>query len=235
MPFMAAVDAATAGRPGRVAWSETGAVSALADLPIEPLSDRYGLDRGTPLDRRCIEAFLAERERLIRGSVLEVESDAHTTTFGADRVSKRTVVDLNRSNPRATLIADLEQPGSLPHEAYDCIILTQTLHLLRKPGLCLENCHQALGQSGALLVTAPSVSRVSPTYPDADYWRFTPAGIAELFSRHWDGGFTVHAKGNLRSCIGFLLGEVVEDVPNAVLDLNDPRFPLNVAVEAHKT
>jgi hypothetical protein len=210
-------------------------VSSFADLPIEPLSDHYGLDRGKPLDRRYIEAFLAERRGLIRGSVLEVEDDAYTTRFGADRVSESTVIDINRSNPRATLIADLEQPRSLPAGAYDCIILTQTLHLLRKPGLCLENCHHALRESGVLLVTAPSVSRVSPTYPDRDYWRFTSAGIAELFSRHWTGEFTVRARGNLRSCIGFLLGEVIDDVPNALVDFDDPRFPLNVAVEAHKT
>jgi hypothetical protein len=44
----------------------------------------------------------------------------------------------------------------------------------------------------------------------------------------------VHAKGNLRSCVGFLLGEVIEEVPTGVLDRDDPRFPLNVAVEAHR-
>lgn len=209
-------------------------MSFFADVPIEPLSDHYGLDRGTPLDRRFIETFLDERKGLIRGSVLEVEDDAYTTRYGGDRVSERTIVDINGSNPRATLIADLEQPASLSLENYDCIILTQTLHLLRQPGRCIENCYHALRRRGVLLATAPSVSRVSPTYPDSDYWRFTPAGIAALFSRHWPGHFTVHAKGNLRSCIGFLLGEVVEEVAPAVLD-DDPRFPLNVAVEAHKT
>lgn len=213
---------------------KTGSVSHFADLPLEPLSDSYGLDRGTPLDRRYIEAFLSERKELIRGSVLEVGDDAYTVRFGADRVAPATVLDIDRSNPRATLVADLEQPGSLPPDAYDCIILTQTLHLLRQPGRCLENCHRALRKPGVLLATAPALSRVSPTYPDGDYWRFTPAGITELFSRHWNGDFTVHAKGNLRTCVGFLLGEVTEEVPNGVLDRDDPRFPLNVAVEAHR-
>jgi hypothetical protein len=164
--------------------------------------------------------------------VLEVQDDAYTLRFGADRVAESIVMDIDRSNPRATLVADLEQPGSLPPDAYDCIILTQTLHLLRQPGLCVENCQQALRNRGVLLATAPALSRVSPTYPDGDYWRFTPAGIAELFTRHWDGDFTVHAKGNLRSCVGFLVGEVVEELPSTMLDVDDPRFPLNVAVEA---
>jgi Methyltransferase domain len=124
-------------------------VSSSADLPLEPLSDNYGLDRGTPLDRRYIEAFLAERRDLIRGTVLEVKDDAYTRRFGADRVSERAVVDIDASNLHATLIADLDEPGSLPAEAYDCIILTQTLHLLRHPGRCLENCHRALRNGGA--------------------------------------------------------------------------------------
>jgi SAM-dependent methyltransferase len=210
-------------------------MSRFTDLPLDPLSDHYGFDRGTPLDRRYIEEFLHERRGTIRGSVLEVQDDTYTARFGSDRVSERTVVDRDRSNERATLISDLEQPDSLSAAAYDCIILTQTLHLLRRPGRCVENCYRALRPGGVLLATAPSVSRVSPTYPDADYWRFTPAGIAELFARHWEGDFTTSALGNLRSCIGFLLGEIVEDLADTVLDRHDPRFPLTVAVEAHKT
>jgi hypothetical protein len=124
-------------------------VRPFTDLPLEPLSDHYGFDRGTPLDRRYIEEFLGERSGLIRGSVLEVHDGAYTVRFGADRVAQSTVVDINRSNAQATLIADLEQPGSLPVETYDCIILTQTLHLLRHPGRCLENCHRALRNGGA--------------------------------------------------------------------------------------
>lgn len=210
-------------------------MSRFTDLPLEPLSDHYGFDRGTPLDRRYIEAFLHERRGAIRGSVLEVQDDTYTARFGSDHISESTVVDIDRSNQRAILITDLERPDSLSTAAYDCIILTQTLHLLRRPGQCVENCYRALRPAGVLLATAPSVSRVSPTYPETDYWRFTPAGIAELFARHWEGDFTAHALGNLRSCIGFLLGEVVEDLADTVFDRHDPRFPLTVAVEAHKT
>ena len=76
---------------------------------------------------------------------------------------------------------------------------------------------------------------MSPTYPDGDFWRFTPAGIAELFGRHWPGHFTVDAFGNLRTCIAFLMGEVVEELPTPLLEDHDPRFPLTVAVEANKS
>jgi len=210
-------------------------VTPFGDLPREPLSDHYGLDRGTPVDRRYIEGFLSARRGVIHGSVLEVHDNAYTTKFGDDRVSQSTVVDIDATNPRATLIADLQLAGSLPADSYDCIILTQTLHLLRRPGQCIENCFAALRSGGVLLVTAPSVSRVSPTYPDGDFWRFTPAGIAELLDRHWPSDSTVEAFGNLRTCMAFLMGEVVEDLPDIVFDDHDARFPLTVAVEATKT
>jgi len=209
-------------------------VGLYADLPLDPLSDHYGFDRGTPLDRRYIEAFLAGNRGAISGSVLEVQDDTYTTTFGADRVSTSTVVDINDANTLATLTADLCEPASLPADAYDCIILIQTLHLLRRPERCVDNCYRGLRPGGTLLATAPSLSRVSPTYPDADFWRFTPAGLAQLFATRWPGTYSIHAYGNLRTCIGFLLGQAAEEIPETVIDHRDPRYPLTVAVSAHK-
>ncbi|MDP9333991.1 MAG: hypothetical protein M3Q30_11890 [Actinomycetota bacterium] len=58
--------------------------------------------------------------------------------------------------------------------------------------------------------------------------------MTELVSLRWRGVFSVRAFGNLRTCVGFLIGEVVEDLPEAVLDHADSRFPLTIAVEARK-
>lgn len=209
-------------------------MTVFPDLPREPLSDNYGFDRGTPVDRRYIETFLHARRDAIHGSVLEVGDNTYTTKVGGTRVSESIVVDIDATNRNANLTADLEQPRSLPIDAYDCIILTQTLHILRRPGSCIENCYEALRSGGMLLATAPSVSRRSPTYPDGDFWRFTEAGMAELFTRHWPGDFSVGAFGNLRACVAFLIGEVVEDLPATLLDEREARFPLTVVVEANK-
>lgn len=209
-------------------------VSPYDDLPSEPLSDHFGFDRGTPLDRHYIESFLAERRSSIQGAVLEVQDDTYTQRFGSRGVTATTVIDIDATNPKATLIADLGRRASLPADMYDCIILTQTLHLLQHPGRCLKNCYQALRSGGVLLASAPTLGRVSPTYPDGDYWRFTPAGINELFTRCWEGESTTHSWGNLRSCMGFLMGAVIEDFPSTALEVHDPRFVLTVGVEARK-
>jgi hypothetical protein len=209
-------------------------MTAFSDLPMEPLSDQYGFDRGQPVDRRYIETFLGAHRTAIHGSVLEVRDNAYTTRFGGDQVAQSRVVDIDAANPHASLVADLTQAGSLPVAAYDCIILTQTLHLLRRPGTCLDNCFAALRSGGVLLATAPVMSRVSPTYSENDFWRFTGAGVSELFDRHWPGDYTIESFGNLRTCVAFLLGEVVEDLADDVLDHRDHRFPLTVAVSARK-
>ena len=39
---------------------------------VKPLSDVFGLDRGTPIDRYYVENFLKTRSGLIKGRVLEI-------------------------------------------------------------------------------------------------------------------------------------------------------------------
>jgi SAM-dependent methyltransferase len=203
-------------------------------IPRDPLTDDHGLSRGVPLDRQYIEQFLSAHQDVIAGSVLEVQDSAYTARFGGNRVSESVVVDIDAANPAANLIADLCDPGSLADATYDCIILTQTLHLLIDPVAGIGNCWRSLRPGGSLLLTAPAMSRVSPTYPESDYWRFAPAGMQLLFDKHWSGPYTVVSYGNLRTCIGFLLARTAEETPEAVIDVNDPRYPLTVAVHAQK-
>ncbi|MGH9288901.1 MAG: hypothetical protein ACRD0V_11555 [Acidimicrobiales bacterium] len=60
---------------------------------------------------------------------------------------------MDDTNLRATLIADLQVAGSLAPDSYDCVILTQTLHLLRRPGQCVRKRFAALRSDGVLLAT----------------------------------------------------------------------------------
>ena len=205
---------------------------ACEGIPADPLSDDYGFGRGQPLDRRYIEEFLSHHRDAISGSVLEVGDPRYSKQFGQGRVAATTVVDIDPSNPGATLVADLNEPGSLPADAFDCIILTETLHLLAWPEVCLVNCETALRSGGCLLLTVPALKRQSPRRPESDFWRFTPAGLDLLLRRNWHGPFSVSSFGNLRVCVGFLLAHVVEDFPEEDFVLNDPRFPLTVAAHA---
>jgi LmbE family N-acetylglucosaminyl deacetylase len=74
---------------------------------VEPISRWFGYDRGTPIDRPFIEAFLHQHRQDIRGRVLEIGDDSYTRQFGGDRVSRSDVLHVKEGAPGATIIGDL--------------------------------------------------------------------------------------------------------------------------------
>src|SRR5206468_2861279 len=136
-------------------------IAAVPRLPVEPLSRRFGLDRGRPVDRVLIERFLGEHAADVRGRVLEVYEPTYTERFGGSRVTRSEVVDASAANPRATLVGDLRSPGWLPERAFDCVILTQTLHSAPDPGAVLRSLAAALAPGGVLLASFAGVSQRS--------------------------------------------------------------------------
>jgi SAM-dependent methyltransferase len=193
-----------------------------------PLSDHWGFDRGTPLDRYYIENFLAQHRADIRGSVLEVQDAAYTHRFGT-QVEESVVLDQDPSNPRATLVADLADRTRLPAERFDCFILTQTLHLIYDLHAAVAGCHHVLRPGGVLLMTGPAVSRVH----GGDYWRFTPASLQRILGEVFTE-ILVRGCGNLLAATAFLAGAATEEIPRRLLDEHDSRFPIIVAARAVK-
>jgi SAM-dependent methyltransferase len=194
-----------------------------------PLSDYWGFDRGTPVDRHYIEGFLSEHRADIRGRVLEVQDSGYTDRFDSG-VEKRDVLDIDPANPRATIVADLSKLAGLPARAFDCFILTQTLHLIYDLPAAIRSCHHLLRPGGVLLVTGPAVSRVR----SGDFWRFTPASLSRLLEESF-GQVTFRAYGNVLAATAFLSGMAKEEVPRRLLDKHDEHFPVIVAARAVKT
>jgi SAM-dependent methyltransferase len=65
-------------------------------------------------------------------------------------------------------------------EKFNTIICLSVLEHCRQPFAMARNLEQLLNPGGALYVSVPFCWRIHD-YP-ADYWRFTPAGIRNLFS-----------------------------------------------------
>ena len=124
---------------------------------MTPFSRKWGFDRGTPIDRVYIERFLESHANDVSGSCLEVLNAAYTDRFGGARVSRADVLDIDPANIHATIVADLGEPESLPAHRFDCIIFTQTLHLIPDMHAALVNVWQALRPGGVLLVTVPAM------------------------------------------------------------------------------
>jgi SAM-dependent methyltransferase len=202
---------------------------------LRPFSDRYGFDRGLPVDRFYIETFLERNRRAVRGRVLEVKDAAYTRRFGGASVTESDILDIDPDNPDATLVADLCEPGSLPTGAFDCFLLTQTLQLLPDVDRGLENAWRALAPGGVLLLTVPTVARVDRHVSDIDFWRFTPRGLAEVIDRSCaDAEAAVESFGNLVAAIAFLVGLAARELRAEELAHADPFFPVVAAARVEK-
>jgi SAM-dependent methyltransferase len=199
-----------------------------------PLSDHWGRDRGTPVDRYYIEHFLEGARTAIRGRVLEVMNADYTCRFGA-AVERSDVLDIDPTNPSATIVADLANADDVASETFDCFILTQTLQYIYDLRSAVEHAHRILRPGGTLLCTVPTVSRIARRELDSEYWRLTTAGCARLFGDVFAGGVVeVRARGNVLSAVAFLVGMAREELSSRELDRDDPFFPVIVTVRATK-
>ena len=197
-------------------------------------STQWGFDRGTPIDRHFIEAFLAANRDAIRGRVLEVKDDTYTRRYGTG-VEAAEVLDIDASNPAATVVADLADAPHVPDASVDCIVLTQTLHLIYDVEAAVRTCHRVLRPGGTLLATLPTASRCSRELLDTDFWRLTPAAARRMFGGVFGAdGVRVDQVGNAQLTAAFLLGVAVEEVPRRLLAENDPLWPMLVTVRATK-
>jgi SAM-dependent methyltransferase len=211
----------------------------LASGNLEPLSRYYGSERGGIIDRYFIEDFVEHSSGRIRGRCLELLDDAYTKRFGGDRVTTSDVLDIDPANPLATIVGDLQALKEVADDAFDCVILTQTLQLLPEPAKGVAELHRMLAPGGTALITVPAMARVSGLtrngIGDHDYWRFTPAGLRILLERHFSqGDLEVTGRGNVRTGLAFWAGLSRQDLPRKAFTVDDPAFPMLVTAQATK-
>jgi SAM-dependent methyltransferase len=197
-----------------------------------PLSEAWGADRGTPVDRYYIERFLEVHGADIRGRMLEVRDSRYTSRFGTG-VTAAEVLDVDEGNPEATIVADLSAADSVEAESFDGFLLTQTLQYIRDPAAALRHARRILKPGGVLLATVPGISRIDTRHADRDLWRFTPRACSALFAETWSGDeVEVTAVGNVLAAAAFLYGVAAEELAERDLARHDPNYPVVVCVRA---
>jgi hypothetical protein len=199
----------------------------------QPVSDKWGFDRGQPVDRYHIENFLQRHAADIRGKCIEVMNGAYVKRFGGGAVEQADVIDINTRNANATIVGDLVDPATLPHSHYDCFVLTQTLPVIFDCAAVIRNGYAALRPGGVMLITAPCLCRYSP-HPE-DFWRFTDKSLSRLIAENSDAASVeVESYGNLVSSIAFLVGLASGELEKDELEHRDARFPLLVSARVCK-
>lgn len=201
---------------------------------LNPISDCFGFDRGIPIDRYYIEAFLERHASDIFGRVLEIGDNAYTRRFGGDRVRMSDVLSLKSGEPQATFVGDLATADHLPSDAYDCIVLTQTLQFIFDLRTALATLERVLKPSGVILATMPGVSRIERVEWKW-CWSFTTTSAERLFAEFFPySNVAAESHGNVLAATSFLQGIASSELSPAELKHHDPYFPVVIAVRAIK-
>jgi GT2 family glycosyltransferase len=203
---------------------------------VTPISGDFGFDRGQPVDRHYIEAFLAGHASEIAGRVLEIGDDTYTRRFGGARVTRADVLHIHGGNPRATFVGDLTDPAVLPENTFDCIVLTQTLHLIYDVRLAVDRLRRALAPGGVVLATGPGISQIDRgEWGPSWCWSFTTASLTRLFGEAFGAdAIMVEQYGNVLAATAFLQGLAAAELTPEELDVYDHAYPVIVGVRARK-
>ena len=204
---------------------------------LTPISSVFGFDRGLPLDRYYIEGFLKRHSADIYGSVLEIGDPSYTRKFGGGAVTRSDVLHAVPGNPKATLVGNLATGEGIPQEAFDCMILTQTLLFIYDVQAAITNIYGALKPGGVLLATFPGISQISRYDMDrwGDYWRFTDASARRLFGDVFElENVKEETFGNVLSTCAFLHGLATHELKPEELDYHDPDYQMLITIRAKK-
>lgn len=203
---------------------------------LTPASKIFGFDRGTPIDRYYIDSFLKTSQQYIKGAVLEIAESTYSKQFD-NGVTKFEVLHYTADNKDATIIGDLSNPETLPSDAIDCFICTQTLNFISDFESAIKGIHQVLKPGGVALVTVAGLTQISRYDMDrwGDFWRFTTLSIKNSFEKVFGtDNITVESLGNVLSATALLHGLASEELKTEELDFNDPDYQITITVIAKK-
>ena len=203
---------------------------------VYPVSDYFGDDRGTPVDRFYIDSFIAANRNVIKGRVLEVAEDTYSRKFGGN-VTSFDVLHYEAGAQHATLIGDLSTPSTLPESRFDCFICTQTIHVIYNYMDAIRGAWQLLAPGGVLLCTLSGIAQISRYDMDrwGDYWRFTTLSAQRSFDDVFGAGkVIVDYGGNCYAAINFLRGISLEELDQKKLTIKDANYPIVITIIATK-
>lgn len=211
-------------------------VKVIADLPVEPISRLFGLDRGKAIDRVYIEDFLEKNKASIRGSVLEIAENTYTLQYGEDRVKESCILHVNGIGKNA-IKGNLETGEGIGNNSFDTMIITQTLMFLFDVSSAVNHIYRALKQGGTALLTVAGISQVSRYDDDrwGHYIGFYETGIRKLCSEVFGKeNVKISVYGNVKTAAAMLYGLCSEDLTPEDFKVQDRDYPVIIGIRLYK-
>jgi SAM-dependent methyltransferase len=201
-----------------------------------PFSTQFGYDRGGPVDRYYIENFLEQNKGSIKGRVLEIGDNEYTLRFGGEQIEQSDILHVDEKNDKATFVGDLSDAPHLPDNSFDCIVLTQTLHLIYHHQKALQTCYRILKPGGTLLLTVPGISHIDQgEWKDIWLWAFTQSSINRMLSEVFPKeNIETQVHGNVLVATAFLYGMGLPELKKSQMDETDPHYQVIITASAKK-
>lgn len=201
---------------------------------LTPISDDWGFKRGGPVDRVFIEGFLSQHSPDIKGHALEVLDSKYLDRYGAGKVNRKDILDINPENPNATIVTDLSKADSVPSGVFDCFVFTQTLHLIYDLHAAMGHIYRILKPGGVLLMTVPGISHFPCKNPR--YWAFTEFSVRRLLEEQFPkDNIMIEVHGNVLASAAFLYGVGAGELTKDQYDFRDRNYQMIITARAQKS
>jgi SAM-dependent methyltransferase len=125
---------------------------------------------------------------------------------------------------------------ALPDNSYDCIILTQTLHLIYYFQKAVSTCYRVLKPGGVLLLTVPGISHIDQgEWKNNWLWAFTDTSVSRILAESFpQGNLEIQTHGNVLVAAAFLYGMGLPELKKQQMDVVDPHYQVIITAIATK-
>ena len=130
------------------------------------------------------------------------------------------VLHIDLEAPGVTFVGDLADGSMLPDAAFDCVVLTQTLHLIFDHLAALRTLERILVPGGVLLLTVPGISNIATDEWGATWhYSFTHHALSTACERVFGPDrAAIESHGNVLAAVAFLHGLGHEELTVAELE-----------------
>lgn len=210
-------------------------IKMIIDMPLKPMSRRFGLEYGKAVDRFYIEKFLNDNRKYITGNVMEIAESTYTNMFG-ENVKNALSLHVNGWGKNC-IKGNLETGEGIIENSVDCLIFTQTLEHIYNIRETIKNIYRMLKKEGTALITVAGIKQISlyDYYNWGEYWRFTKQTMYQLLTDIFEvDKVEVISYGNIKTTFAMLYGVCQEQLKKEDFDYNDEQYPLIIAAKVRK-
>lgn len=210
-------------------------IDEIAKMPLKPISRRWGVEYGTPIDRIYIERFIRENSKYIQGTVMEIAEDRYAKYY-QEQISKMQILHVNGGGENVIKGNFVTGEGIIP-DSVDCLICTQTLCMIFDMEKAIYHIYQMLKKGGTALFTVPGITQISLyDYRNwGQYWAFTEQSVRLLLQKYFlADNIEICVYGNVKTAIGFLYGVCAENLSDEDFAYQDNQYQVMIGARVIK-